>query len=589
MPFDVNSGPTTHRLYIDGAWARSRGDATIDVRHATTEQVIATVPDGVADDVDAAVKAAGEAFETWSTTPVDDRAKLLRCVTEGLLARQNEFAATISAEMGMPYVQANVVQVGVPAMTWASMADLIERYVFDKPVNNSIVTREPVGVVGAITPWNYPLNQVSGKVAPALATGCTVVLKPSEVAPLSAYLLMEVLEEAGVPPGVVNLVSGVGPVVGEAIAAHPDVDMVTFTGSTAAGRRVGELAMQTIKRVALELGGKSPFVILDDADLDQAVARGVAGCLLNSGQTCSGLTRMLAPRSVLAEVEARVVEAFEAQVLGDPFDPATTLGPLVSDRQRTRVRDYIRLGMSEGARLLTGGAAAPDQLATGYFVRPTAFSDVTPQMRIAQEEIFGPVLVIQPYDDEDDAVRIANSTVYGLAAGVFSGDPDRALRVARRLRAGQVEINGGAWNAYAPFGGHRRSGIGREYGTPGLEEIPRDEIHPILTPARGGFAMPVSFSELQRQALTAFADTIVAAVPRDPDPDGFFGRAASDLGVPPVAERLLRETVPDEQLAGLAELLDTMAALGLHNQPLTTREVIVKTVARHRARGRTRC
>ena len=463
--------PDHDRLFIDGAWVPSRAQGTIDVVHATTEAVIARVPDGVAADVDAAVAAAAGAFESWSQTSVEDRAKLLSLVTEGLLARQTEIATTISAEMGMPFAQANVIQVGLPAMTWASMADMVGSYRFEERVNNSLVVREPIGVVGAITPWNYPLHQVSGKVAPALAVGCTVVLKPSEVAPLSAYLLAEVLQDAGLPPGVFNLVSGTGPVVGEAICAHPDVDMVSFTGSTAAGRRVAQVGAETIKRVTLELGGKSPFIILDDADLDQAVARGAAGCLLNSGQTCSALTRMLVPRARLEEAEQLAKAAFEANRLGDPLDPETTLGPLVSAVQRDRVRDHVRAGIEEGAKLVTGGAEPPDGLDRGYFVRPTVFSEVEPGMRIAKEEVFGPVLVIQPYDDEDDAVRIANDTVYGLAGGVFSSDADRALRVARRMRTGQVEVNGGAWNAYAPFGGYKQSGTGREFGTYGLEDF----------------------------------------------------------------------------------------------------------------------
>ena len=460
-----------NRLFIDGAWVPSQGGGTIDVVNATTEAVIGQVPDGVAADVDAAVAAAKAAFEGWSQTSVEDRAKVLSQVSEGLLARQNEIAAVISAEMGMPYAQANVIQVGLPAMTWASMAELVRGYAFEERVNNSLVVREPIGVVGAITPWNYPLHQVSGKVAPALAVGCTVVLKPSEVAPLSAYLLAEVLADVGLPPGVFNLVSGTGPVVGEAMCVHPDVDMVSFTGSTAAGRRVAQNGAETIKRVTLELGGKSPFVILDDADLDLAVAQGVAGCLLNSGQTCSALTRMLVPRDRLDEVEQQVRSAFEMSRLGDPLDPETTLGPLVSSTQRDRVREYIGVGIDEGAKLVTGGAEAPEGLDTGYFVRPTAFSEVTPEMRIAQEEVFGPVLVIQPYEDEDDAVRIANDTIYGLSGGVFSADPDRALRVARRLRTGQVEVNGGAWNAFAPFGGYKQSGSGREFGTYGLEDF----------------------------------------------------------------------------------------------------------------------
>jgi acyl-CoA reductase-like NAD-dependent aldehyde dehydrogenase len=461
-------------IYVDGAWVPSEGRGTIEVTNASTEQPLATVPDGTAGDVDRAVAAAHRAADDWAATSPADRAKVLRRVSEGLLARQNEIALTISAEMGMPYAQANVIQVGLPAMTWASMADIVSRYAFEERVNNSLLVREPFGVVGAITPWNYPLHQISGKLAPALGAGCTVVLKPSEVAPLSAYLLFEILHDLGLPPGVVNLVSGTGPVVGEAIAAHADVDMITFTGSTAAGKRVSEVGASNVKRVHLELGGKSPFVILDDVageHLQAAVGRGIAACLLNSGQTCSALTRMLVPRSRLPEVEAIVAAGIGTTVLGDPLDPATTLGPLVSDTQRERVRSYISTGIAEGAKLIVGGPEAPEGLDRGYYVRPTAFSEVTPEMRIAQEEIFGPVLVIQPYEDEADAIRIANDTIYGLAGGVFSADEDRALSVARRIKAGQVEVNGGPWNAYAPFGGYKQSGNGREFGTTGLEEF----------------------------------------------------------------------------------------------------------------------
>jgi acyl-CoA reductase-like NAD-dependent aldehyde dehydrogenase len=331
--------------------------------------------------------------------------------------------------------------------------------------------REPVGVVGAITPWNYPLHQIAAKVAYALAAGCTVVLKPSEVAPLNAFVLAEIIDSVGLPAGVFNLVTGLGPVVGEALAVHPEVDMMSFTGSTAAGKRVSELASGTVKRVALELGGKSPNVILDDAPLDKAVPDALNKAFLNSGQTCSALTRLLVPRERLAEVEELAKTAAENFTVGDPREPTTQLGPLVSATQRERVRGYINKGVAEGAKLVTGGAEAPEGLETGFFVRPTVFSEVTPEMTIHREEIFGPVLSIEPYDDEDDAVRIANDTVYGLAGGVWSADPARAKRVARRIRAGQIEINGGAFNPNAPFGGFKQSGNGREYGTFGLEEF----------------------------------------------------------------------------------------------------------------------
>jgi acyl-CoA reductase-like NAD-dependent aldehyde dehydrogenase len=389
----------------------------------------------------------------------------------GLNERGDEIAATITQELGMPLKLSRIIQVGLPASQFASMPKLMEEVAWEEEVGNSRVLREPVGVLGAITPWNYPLNQIAAKVAPALAAGCTVVLKPSEVVPLNAFILAEIIEAAGLPAGVFNMVTGTGPEVGEAIAGHPGVDMVSFTGSTRAGRRVSELASATVKPVAMELGGKSPNVILDDADLARAIPDGVGKCYLNSGQTCSALTRMLVPREKLAEAEEIATQAAEGFTPGDPFDEGTTLGPLVSDAQRERVRGYIEKGEAEGAKLLTGGAAAPAGLDRGYFVRPTVFSEVSTEMTIAQEEIFGPVLAIQPYEDEDDAVRIANDSDYGLAGGVWSADQDRAIGVAKRIRTGQIEINGGAFNPLAPFGGYKQSGHGRENGRYAIEEL----------------------------------------------------------------------------------------------------------------------
>ena len=459
------------KLYIGGSWVPSTGSGTIEVTDSTTEEVIGRIPEGTIDDVDRAVAAARKAFPTWSETPLAERTALLTAVSSALGARMDDLAALITHEVGMPRVLSQLVQVGLPMNTFGSMAQVAKDFTWEETVGNSLIVREPIGVVGAITPWNYPLHQIAAKVAPALAAGCTVVLKPSEVAPLNAFVLMEIFEEVGIPAGVCNLVTGIGPVVGEALAAHSDVDMVSFTGSTRAGKRVTEVAAATVKRVALELGGKSANVILDDADLAKAVPDGVAKCYLNSGQTCSALTRMLVPKEKLAEVEDLAVQAAEAFTPGDPFDDATRLGPLVSAAQRDRVRMYIDKGIGEGAKLLTGGVEAPDGLDSGYFVRPTVFSGVTPEMTIAREEIFGPVLVIMPYETEDEAVEIANGTDYGLAGGVWSGDPERAKRGARRLRTGQVEVNGGAFNPLAPFGGYKQSGNGREYGHFGLEEF----------------------------------------------------------------------------------------------------------------------
>ena len=459
------------KLFIGGEWISPAGVETIDVVNASTEEVMGRIPQGTPEDVDRAVKAARAAFESWSQAPLEERANVVRAIAAGLAARSDEIAATISQEMGMPVGLSKAIQAGLPTMTFTSVPDLVEEVRWQEEIGNSLVVREPVGVVGAITPWNYPLHQIAAKVAPALAVGCTVVLKPSEVAPLNAFILAEIIEEAGAPAGVFNLVTGTGPVVGEAIASHPGIDMVSFTGSTRAGRRVSELAAQNVKPVALELGGKSPNVILDDADLQAAVTDGVSKCFLNSGQTRSALTRMLVPRERLDEAEQIAAAVASAFTVGDPFGDETKLGPLVSDVQRERVRGYIRKGVEEGAKLVTGGDEPPDGLDRGYFVQPTVFSGVRNDMTIAQEEIFGPVLSIIPYEDEEDAIRIANDSSYGLAGGVWSGDEERAKRVARRIRTGQVEINGGVFNPLAPFGGYKQSGHGRELGRYALEEF----------------------------------------------------------------------------------------------------------------------
>ncbi|MCK6549949.1 aldehyde dehydrogenase family protein [Myxococcota bacterium] len=458
------------KLYVGGEWIVPTGDRTFDVTNSSTEEVIARIPSASVADVDRAVAAAVAALPGWSARPVEERAQALEKLAEGLEKRQKELAETIAAEVGMPLRLSSMVQAGAPTKAVRTYAELARKHAFEETIGTSTIVHEPVGVVAAITPWNYPLNQVIAKVAPAIVAGCTVVLKPSEVAPLSAFILAEVAHEAGLPAGVFNLVTGEGPVIGEALAAHPQVDMVSFTGSTRAGKRVAELASKTVKRVALELGGKSANVLLDDADLERAVRAGINNCFLNSGQTCSAWTRMLVPRVHLAKVEEIAKAAAEKMTLGDALGGGK-LGPLVSAAQRERVRGYIRKGLEEGARLVLGGPDAPEHLPKGYFVQPTIFSDVKPEMTIAQEEIFGPVLVIIPYDTEEEAIAIANGTIYGLAGAVWSANVDRARKVARRLRTGQVDVNGASYNPLAPFGGYKQSGLGRENGKFGLEEF----------------------------------------------------------------------------------------------------------------------
>ena len=463
------------KIYIDGAWIPSTGSGTIDVFDSTNGEVIGRIPDGTADDVDKAAKAARAAFEDWSQRSSEERGKFCTRIAEGLGGRMDEIATIVTREAGMPKWLSLMVQAGLPINSFTQAGQLAETYKYEETVGNSLVVREPVGVVGCITPWNYPLHQIAAKVAFAMAAGCTVVLKPSEVAPLDAYVLAEVINDAGLPPGVFNLVTGTGPAVGEAIAGHPDIDMVSFTGSTRAGKRVAEVASQTLKRVALELGGKSANILLDDLDdaaFENAVRDGVGKAYLNSGQTCTALTRMLVPRSKLADAERiaanQVETAFQPS---DPFADGAMLGPLSSQAQVDRVNGYIQKGIDEGAKLVTGGTGKPEGLEGGYYVKPTVFSEVSNDMTIAREEIFGPVLSILPYDTEEDAVRIANDTPYGLSGGVWAGDKDRAQKVARRIRTGQIEVNGGAFNPNAPFGGYKQSGYGREYGTHGFEEF----------------------------------------------------------------------------------------------------------------------
>ncbi|MDG9718103.1 aldehyde dehydrogenase family protein [Streptomyces sp. DH24] len=447
-------------MYIDGAWRPAAGQDVIEVVNPADEQVIGQVPAGTALDVDTAVRAARAALAGWAATPPAERAARIAALRDVLVARKDEIAETVTAELGSPLKFSQNVHVGAPIAVAGSYAELAAAYPFEEKVGNSTVYQEPIGVVAAITPWNYPLHQIVAKVAPALAAGCTIVLKPAEDTPLTAQLFAEAVHEAGVPAGVFNLVTGLGPVAGQALAEHPGVDLVSFTGSTAVGRRIAATAGAAVKKVALELGGKSANVILPSADLAKAVNVGVANVMSNSGQTCSAWTRMLVHSAQYDE--AVELAAAAAAKYGD------RIGPVVNAKQRQRVRGYIEKGVAEGARLVAGGPEAPRE--KGYYVSPTVFADVTPGMTIAQEEIFGPVLSVLRYEDEDDALDIANGTVYGLAGAVWAGDEAEAAAFARRMETGQVDINGGRFNPLAPFGGYKQSGVGRELGAHGLAE-----------------------------------------------------------------------------------------------------------------------
>ena len=458
------------KQYYGGDWQTPSNSDTIDVISSATEEAVGRVPSGSVEDVDRAVTAARAGFERWSQTSTEERAVWLEKLSGAMKTRVPQVAEAITHEVGTAIGFAQKVQAEFPITNIALNAKFIRDYKLEQELGNSIVIKEPIGVVGCITPWNYPLHQIVAKVAPALAAGCTIVLKPAELAPLSALMLADAAHEIGLPAGVLNVVCGSGRVVGEAIVRHPGVDMVSFTGSLTAGRRVASLAGEGIKRVTLELGGKSAFVVLDDAPFDKAIPAGVNNCMQNSGQTCSAWTRMLIPRSRQSEA----IELAKAQIakltLGDPFDPKTRLGPLASANQRDTVLGFIDKGKKEGAELIAGGGR-PSSLSKGFYVEPTIFSNVDNRMEIAQEEIFGPVLSIIAYDTEDEAVRLANDSIYGLAGGVWGGSPERALGVARRIRTGQVDINGGRFNHLAPFGGYKMSGIGRELGPHALDEF----------------------------------------------------------------------------------------------------------------------
>jgi aldehyde dehydrogenase (NAD+) len=459
------------RFYVDGEWIAPAEPNEHVVVNPATEEAAGVIALGGAKDVERAVAAARRAFERWSVVPPEERRALLERILAVYKARLDDVAEAISAEMGAPVTLARKAQAGTGVAHLSTMIEVLKRFRFEEQSGTTRVVLEPVGVCGLVTPWNWPVNQVAAKVVPALAAGCTMVLKPSELSPLSAEVWTEILHEAGVPAGVFNLVHGLGPTVGAALASHPGVDMVSFTGSTRAGIEVARAAAPTVKRVHQELGGKSPNVILDDADLARAVKIGVQHVFQNSGQSCDAPTRMLVPAARLAEIEGIARAVAEAVVVGDPRSDKTTVGPVVSKAQHERVQRYIEKGIAEGARVVVGGPGKPPGLERGFFVRPTIFSDVANDMTIAREEIFGPVLSILPYRDEEEAIRIANDTPYGLAAYVWSGDLSRAQKVAARLRAGKVHLNGAPPDFAAPFGGYKQSGNGREWGGHGLREF----------------------------------------------------------------------------------------------------------------------
>ena len=460
----------TRKFYINGEWVEPTGSDTVDVINPATEDAIGTIALGTHEDVDAAVAAAQNAFKTFSQTSVQERLELLNKITEIIGSRSEDLATAITSEMGAPNGLAKAAQAGTGLFHFATTAGILANFSFEEELGTSLIVKEPVGVVGMITPWNWPINQIACKVAPALAAGCTMVLKPSEVAPLNAIIFAEIMHEAGVPAGVFNLVNGDGPTVGAYLSSHPGIDMMSFTGSTRAGIEVAKNAATTVKRVAQELGGKSANIILDDANLEEAVGRDAFGMCMNSGQSCNAGTRMLVPNSKMEEAKAIAKASMQAVTVGDPTSDGTTIGPVVSETQWKKIQGLIQAGIDEGAELVCGGLGRPDGLEKGYYVRPTLFANVTNDMQIAQEEIFGPVLVLIGYEDDDEAISIANDTVYGLA-GYISGSHERAVRVARQIRTGNMHVNGAGPDFNAPFGGYKQSGNGREGGSWGLEEF----------------------------------------------------------------------------------------------------------------------
>ena len=462
---------TREHLYIDGSWVEPTGKGSIEVINPANEEIIGSVPVGSAADVEVAVAAAKAAFSEWSNTSVEDRVVFLNLLSQAIKEHTEELTELITSEVGTPINYCRGAMVGTPRVVTRSYAKILENYEWEEEVRNSLIVKEPIGVVAMITPWNYPLHQIIGKVAPAIAAGCTMVVKPSKEAPLNSFVLADIIHEIGLPAGVFNLVSGHRREIGEVLSNHPDVDMVSFTGSTGAGVRVSELAAPSVKRVTLELGGKSANIILDDADIAKAASASIHACFGNSGQECSALTRLLVPESKKQEIVEVITAKMEKYSVGNPMDESKRCGPMVSERQQESVSSFIAAGIEEGATLLVGGLGMPDGLDKGYFVRPTVFSDVTPEMTIFREEIFGPVLSITTYSTDEEAVDLANDSEYGLSGGVWSGDEERALRVARQMRTGQVSINGGPFNISAPFGGYKLSGNGRELGVHGLEEF----------------------------------------------------------------------------------------------------------------------